>query len=122
MPNPVVVEGAILKCSGSQTQTPSVLAVSSQSILTMNDLAVATVWDNVPIDNVPPFGICKFLTALASGVSTPCVPAPAPQWSPGSKVQQVNGMALLTKASKLMCSLGGTIEISDPGQVLETSD
>ena len=59
MPN-LVLDGAQLKCSeGSAT---SVLVVTPRHPMKESKKQLATVQDNVPSTNVPPFGLCKSLT------------------------------------------------------------
>lgn len=105
----VVCQGALCACNQGAAPTP--LTVTSQSILSIANMTVATVMDNVPMVNITPFGICQQLTKMASGVPTPCVPAPTGPWTPGSKVEQIMSFAMLTADSQLSCGVGGQITI-----------
>jgi hypothetical protein len=109
--------GALCKCDQGAAPTP--LTVTSQQIVEVTGMLVATVMDNAPMANITPFGICQQLTKMASGVPTPCVPAPAGPWSPGSELESINGVAVLTADSKLQCTVGGKITIANPNCQVE---
>jgi len=109
----LVVMGAQLKCP--QGAAPSALIADAVETV-LGDAPVATIMDFKPMKNIPPFGTCKILTAAASGVSTPCVPATVAPWTPGSPVVSIGVFPALTEDSKCVCAIGGTIEVSDPGQ------
>lgn len=119
MPSPVVVQGASLLCAAGTA--PATLSVSSQQLVQINGLPVATVADCAG-SNIPPFGTCNVLTAAALGVPTVCALLPAGMWTPGSAVRTINGQAVLTSTCSLSCGVGGVISITDPGQTLQTSD
>jgi len=76
----------------------------------------ATVLDHIPITNIPPFGTCNTLTAAASGVATPCVPATPGPWTPGSLAVKVGNFPALLSTDTLTCAVGGAISIANPGQ------
>ena len=86
----------------------------------------ATIMDNKPIVNIPPFGMCSSLanptvasaTAAASGVLTPmpCVPVTPAPWAPGAPTFMIAGIPALDSNCKLMCNWGGVIQITNPGQ------
>ena len=61
-------------------------------------------------------------TSAAMGVLTPmpCVPVISSPWSPGSSQVKVGGIAALTDNSKCMCSYGGNISITSPGNTMVT--
>jgi hypothetical protein len=80
-------------------------------------LVAANIMDYVPFVNIPVFGTCKILTAAASGVPTPCVPATVAPWAPGSPTVMVRGMPALNSTSKCVCTIGGMISIVSPGAV-----
>ena len=85
-----------------------------------------TIMDHQPIVNVPPFGMCSSLanptvaaaTAAALGALTPmpCLPVTPAPWVVGSPTVLIGNMPALNNSSKLMCSWGGVIQISTPGQ------
>jgi len=88
--------------------------------------ADATIMDSKPLVNIASFVMCTSLgnpavaaaTAAAMGVLVPmpCVPVTSAPWAPGAPTVLIGNMAALTMASKLMCSFGGVIEITMPGQ------
>src|SRR5687768_7231252 len=98
----VVCQNALCQCD--QGAAPSPLAVTSQMSVTIRDMMVATVMDMAPMANVKPFGTCQQLTKMASGVPQPCIPAPTGPWSPGSEVEFIHGVKVLTRDSKLTCA------------------
>ena len=110
-----VVMGATLQCTCGSA--PSNLVVTSQLQTKIDNQAAATIMDHAPAVNIPPFGTCNVLTAAAMGVPTPCMPAPAGPWMPGStsRVKIGNQLALLS-TDMLNCSIPGVITILDPGQ------
>ncbi len=114
--------GAMMMCSFGMA--PSSLVVVVPTVLGQGPPA-ANIMDNVPITNIPPFGMCQSLanpevaseTASALGVLTPapCVPViPAP-WSPGSPTVLVRGMPGLQNTSICNCAYGGVIQFTMPG-------
>lgn len=115
--------GAMMTCSFGAA--PSSLMPTPKMINTSN-VAAANIMDNIPITNIPPFGVCSCpgnptvaaATAAALGVLTPmpCVPnTPAP-WAPGAPTVLLNNMPALDNTSKLMCIWGGVIQFSNAGQ------
>ncbi len=120
----LVVIGAALRCSFGTT--PSNLVVTPESRVNAAGLPAATIMDNAPIKNVPPFGMCNSLanpqvaaaTAAAQGVLTPqpCIPATSSPWMPGSPTVLINNKPALHNNCKLMCSWGGVIQIVSAGQ------
>ena len=118
-----VVSGASLMCT--MGMSPGQLMVTSQLTVLMDGKPAATIQDAAPITNVGPCGMCTSLmnptvasaTAAALGVLTPmpCVPAPMGIWtcSPGPLF---GGIPALVNDGKLMCSYGGAISITMPGQ------
>jgi hypothetical protein len=118
-----VCMGAALQCSFGVA--PSILVVLPQNAV-LTGTPAATIMDNKPITNVPPFGMCNSpsnptviaATAAALGVLTPmpCVPVlPAP-WLLGSPTVLIGNMPSLNDSSKLMCAWAGVIQIVAPGQ------
>lgn len=117
-----VCGGAMMRCAFGMT--PAMLQVLPVSRV-MSSMPLASVMDNIPIVNIPPFGMCQSManpmvaaaTAAALGVMTPmpCIPIiPAP-WVPGNPTILVGGKPALTQDSKLLCAWGGAIEIVQPG-------
>jgi hypothetical protein len=82
--------------------------------------------DHIPVLNVPTFGMCNSpsnptvaaATAAAMGVLTPmpCVPVTPAPWTPGSPTVLIGNMPALNNSSKLMCTWGGVIQITSPGE------
>lgn len=118
----LVVMGAPIQCSFGVA--PSALVAAAPHTVTY--LPIATVNDNVPITNIPPFSMCTSMsnptvsaaTSAALGVLTPmpCVPVTSSPWSPGAVKTKVGKKAALTDACKLNCSYGGVISINSAGQ------
>jgi hypothetical protein len=122
----LVVNGAQLQCVFGAA--PSALIVIPQGPPAMaSNMPIATIMDNKPTVNIPPFGMCNSpnnpqviaATAAAMGVFTPqpCVPViPAP-WAPGAPTVMIGGKPALTNVSKCMCAWAGMISINMPGQL-----
>lgn len=126
----VVVDGAKLKCPMGDADGALKVAVPCPQAEGKN---IAVMTDNVPMMNVAagpgspgPFGKCKSLanptvaaaTAAAAGAlqPMPCVPViPAP-WAPPATLVTVGGKPAVLDSSLLVCTWGGTIQVSDPGQ------
>lgn len=113
----LVVMGAQLQCTSGTA--PSVLSVPA-AMITGEVKPTANIMDHVPMMNIMPFGTCNVLTAAASGVPTPCVPATAAPWAPGSATVMVRGMPALNNTSKCVCSIGGVISVTNPGTTKES--
>jgi len=118
-------------CSGAMMQCSFGLAPSTLNVLPKNrvnacKMPAATIMDNIPFVNIPPFGMCTSLanpavsaaTAAALGVLTPmpCTPMiPAP-WVVGGPTILIGKIPTLDNAAKLMCAYAGVIQIALPGQ------
>jgi hypothetical protein len=110
-----VVMGATLQCTCGSA--PSKLMVTSQAQAQIGQKLAATVQDNQPVGNIPPFGTCSVLTSAASGTPTPCSLAPAGPWTPGSGSNvKIDNQAALLSTDTLQCTVPGLITITDPGQ------
>jgi hypothetical protein len=106
------------------------LAPSSLIVLPVNRVMTTTpaanIMDHVPFVNIMPFGMCTTqsnpavaaATTAAAGVPTPapCVPATASPWTPGAPTVLIGNQPALNNSSTLMCSFGGTITVTNPGQ------
>lgn len=119
----MVCMGAMMQCSFGAAPSSLVVPPASQ---VLTGTPAATIMDNIPISNVPPFGMCSSIanptvasaTAAALGVLTPmpCVPVlPAP-WVVGSPTVLIGSMPALNDSAKLMCAWGGVIQITAPGE------
>jgi hypothetical protein len=86
-----------------------------------------TIMDNLPMVNIPTFGMCMSLsnpqvaaaTAAALGVLTPmpCVPVMASPWAPGAARTLIAGKPALTSDAKANCAWGGVVSVTVPGAV-----
>lgn len=123
----LVTMGAMMMCTFGVA--PSTLAVIPKGPpVTATGPLAATIMDNLPMANIPPFGMCitptnpgvAAATAAALGVLTPipCVPVTVAPWTPGSPMVMINGMPALNNTSTLMCTWGGVITITMPGQFM----
>lgn len=120
---PNVTATAMLTCSFGVA--PSTLNVLPTSRVFIEGKPAATVKDMIPINNIPPFGMCTSLsnpqvasaTSAALGVLTPmpCVPVPAGPWKPGAERTKIGGMPALTAGSTCNCAWGGIVTIGFPG-------
>jgi len=119
--------GATLQCLPWGT-APSTLIVTPQGPPKIAGATLAaTVMDFVPISNIPPFGMCTSLanptvaaaTSAASGVLTPmpCIPNPVGPWVPGALKAKIGVFPCLTNTSTCACAWGGTIIVTNPGQI-----
>lgn len=118
-----VCMSANLQCSfGAAPGTLMVLPVTC----VMTGTPSANIMANAPMVNILPFGMCQSpsnptvaaATAAALGVLTPmpCVPVTPGPWAPGAATVMLANMPALDSTSKLMCTWGGVIQITSPGQ------
>ena len=122
-----VTQGAMLQCSFGMSPCSLIVIVPTRPMC-MNMLMAVTT--DFSITNIPTFGRCQSManptvasaTSAAMGVLTPmpCVPVISAPWSPGSSQVKVGGIAALTNNSKCMCSYGGNISITNPGNTAVT--
>lgn len=121
----LVTMGANLMCSFGAV--PSSLMVTPENVVKGTKIPLATVMDNVPMNNILPFTICTTpynpavasTTATAMGVSTPVpnIPVTSAPWSPGSPTVMIKNWPALNSSSKCMCNWGGVVSVTSPGQV-----
>lgn len=121
MPQPQVVEGAMVQCSFGLA--PASLVVLPASRVMATGVPAADVTCSTPA-NIPTFGMCTSLanpevataTSAALGVLTPmpCVPVLTP-WVPGSATTMLGGKPSLVFGSSCTCAYGGVVEILNPG-------
>lgn len=119
-----VVNGAQMQCTFGTA--PAALMVLPANMVDANNVPAANIMDYKPMVNIPTFGMCNSLanptvasaTAAALGVLTPmpCIPATAAPWAPGCATVMLANMPSLNNSSKCMCSYGGSISITNPGQ------
>jgi hypothetical protein len=112
----LVTMGAQLLCSSGSA--PSNLVVLDPTV-TGEVKPAANIMDHVPMMNIMPFGTCTVLTTAAGGTPTPCAPATAAPWAPGSPTVPVRGQPALNNSSVCACSIGGVISIMNPGTTRE---
>ncbi len=118
--------GAKMQCTMGMTPAAIIVIPTGPPVLGESKPA-ATIMDNKPIVNIPPFGMCKSpanptvasATAAASGVLTPmpCVPATPAPWVPGSTKVLINSKPALHDACKLICTWAGQISFVDAGEL-----
>lgn len=118
-----VCMGAMMMCSFGAAPSSLVVLPANR---TFTGTPAATIMDNKPIVNIPPFGMCSSIanpvvasaTTAALGVLTPmpCVPATVAPWTPGEPTVLIGNMPALDSNSKLICNWGGVIQITNPGQ------
>ena len=104
---------------------PSTFNATPRPVLTSN-LPCGVITDNVPMMNIPPFGMCTSpsnptvaaATAAALGVLTPmpCVPATPAPWAPGVPTVLIANIPAIDNTCKLTCIWGGMISFTTPGQ------
>ena len=127
----LVVNGATLECTNALPPGTSTLVVLPSSLVDSAGKPVATIMDNKPMANIPPFGMCTSqlnpataaATAAALGTPTPgaCTPIiPAP-WAPGSPTVTIGNKPALTSNSSCMCTAAGKISIKMAGQTTSSA-
>lgn len=122
-----VCMGAMMMCTFGVA--PSTLTVLPTNRVMTSKVPAATIMDHLPMVNIPTFGMCTSIanpevaaaTAAALGVLTPmpCIPVTPAPWVPGSPTVLVGKMPALNNTSQLMCTWGGVITITTPGQFTE---
>ena len=119
-----VVSGATMMCTFGLA--PSTLNVLPANRSLNGGTPAANIMDNVPMLNIPPFGMCNSManptviaaTAAAQGVLTPmpCVPLIPGPWVGAVPTVSVGPMPALTNTCQLMCAWAGVITVLVPGQ------
>ena len=122
-----VCTGAAMTCSFGVA--PSTLNVLPKNKMMTSNMAAANIMDNVPMVNIPPFGMCNSpsnptvaaATAAALGVLTPmpCVPVFPGPWKPGTTTFMLANQPALNNTSTLNCAYGGVVTFTNPGQMTE---
>ncbi len=120
----LVTAGAMCSCTFGAA--PSALNITPESKAMGCSKPAGNILDNKPNVNIMPFGMCSnpanpqvaAATAAALGVLTPqpCMPVTAAPWMPGCPTVLVGNKPALTDSCKLMCSWGGVISVTNPGQ------
>lgn len=123
MPAPHVVTGAMLQCTFGAA--PSVFTATPSPVMSSN-MHVGTIFDNKPMMNIKPFGVCNAPSNPSNWKGPvftpgPCVPVTAiGPWAPPSPTILVNGIPAFNALACLMCTWGGVIKPTNPGQTIET--
>jgi hypothetical protein len=122
-----VCMGATLMCSFGVA--PSSLVVLPVNRTITSNMPAANIMDHAPMVNILPFGMCTSpanpmvaaATAAAMGVLTPmpCIPVTPAPWVPGAPTVILGNMPALDNNCKLMCTWGGMIQVTVPGQFTE---
>lgn len=125
MATPDVTSGAMLQCS--MGAAPAGFSVLPANRVTAGGTPSGTIMDNVPLVNIPPFGMCQSTanpsviaaTAAAMGAFTPmpCVPVPVAPWTPGTPTVTIGNLPALDTACQLTCAWAGVITVSQPAQM-----
>jgi len=119
-----LVDGAVLTCTFGAA--PSVLSVVVPTV-TAGSPPAANILDAAPMVNIMPFGMCMTpsnpavaaATAAALGVLTPMPCIPVTQvWAPGAPTVMLRGAPVADASCMCMCSWGGVITPTFPGQVI----
>lgn len=122
-----VVTGDMVMCPFGAA--PGALTVLPDKQTLVESKPAATILDNKPFVNIPPFGTCMSLanpatatlTSAALGVLTPgpCTPVIVAPWAPGSPTVMIKNAPALNAASKCNCAYGGVISVIVPTAVRE---
>jgi len=119
-----VCNGAMMSCSFGMA--PSTMIVLPTKRVMMENMPAATIMDNIPFTNIPPFGMCQAptnpaviaATTAAMGVFTPvpCTPVTVTPWTPANPMVLAGNIPLINNSSMLNCMWLGMITISNPGE------
>lgn len=119
-----VCMGAMMMCTFGMM--PSSLVVLPTNMVMTDEMPDANIMDYMPMVNIMPFGMCMSpanpmvasATAAAMGVLTPmpCIPMTMAPWVPGAPTVLLAMMPTLDNTSTLMCTWGGVITFTTPGE------
>ena len=128
----LLTTGCMLSCSFGVAPSAFIATEMPGKPTLMEVLATATIFEIVPVENIPPFGVCSSLanptvasaTAAAMGALTPmpCVPVIVAPWAPPSAILSANKLPLATVESKCECAWGGVISVATPAEFIATTD
>lgn len=111
--NKPVVQGAMCTCTNGMTPVtlgmPPNPPPSTTTVMIENKLVFCVMDFTIP---QPGFGTCK-ANPTPSGPG-PCVPA-ITGWVPNTSTVLIGGKPAVNNSCKMMCSLGGSISITNPG-------
>lgn len=99
-----IIDNAICQCS--QSETPSILQVKSQTLVKIQDKKIATENDKPTI----PFGCCN------NDPKKLCTPK-LQQWQDTAESTSIYGQKCLIEASYIMCDMGGKVTVSNHTQI-----
>jgi uncharacterized Zn-binding protein involved in type VI secretion len=124
MGRPAAVTGCMATCPFGAA--PSALVGLAAPTVLIEGKPAMTMRDNIPMANVPSFGLCSSpanptvaaATAAALGVLTPmpCVPVLGP-WVNTAVTTLVGGAPAVTVGSMTPCVYGGTVQVVNPATV-----
>ncbi len=125
----LVVNSAMLQCA--MGMAPGTLTVLPMSRVAIAGQPVANILDSKPFVNITGFGMCMSLANPAVAAATiaafgalvpmPCTPMTAAPWMPGSPTVLSGPAPALTNTSTCICSFGGVIQVTMPGQFTATA-
>ena len=119
----LVVNNAMILCSFGSGPMPLTTEPEGESIVKGQSQFAGTVTNSIPMENIKSFIMCNSPGNPAGmgkpivPTPCPCVPAVAGTWDPPAEKTKINDQPALTNEAKCMCSFGGVISITDPGQV-----
>ncbi|SEA47188.1 DUF4280 domain-containing protein [Rubrimonas cliftonensis] len=99
---------------------PSAFSATPRMTKSGNQIA-ANIMCNKPMVNIKPFSPCNAPSNPSNWKGPvftpgPCIPViPAP-WAPGAPTVMIDNMPALNNTSKCMCTWGGVIQFTTPGQ------
>ena len=105
----VAVNDGVVACNKGTEFTP--LRTTSNSSTSVSGKQVGTIVDSAPFDNFGPFGNC-----IVTGA--PCTPVTCSNWSNPFSGCTVEGQEALLEGATLPCSIGGNLQVVDPGQAV----
>jgi Domain of unknown function (DUF4280) len=113
-----VCNGAMLKCS--MGLAPSTMIVTPEKMVNTSNQPAANIMDHIPMKNIMPFGNCTSpanpAVVAAMGAPVPCIPVTTTPWVPGAPTVLLKNFPALNDTSKLICMMGGIIEVQNAGQ------
>lgn len=101
----------------------SIPAVFSASSVDVSATTPAGVITDVTPANIATFGMCSSPLNPATWIAgvAPCLPVLQP-WTPGAARVTIDGVPALDDTSVCMCSWGGVVTVTSPGQLLVTTE
>lgn len=103
----VAVQGAALSCTVGSA--PSSLTITDAARKCIAQLLKIGIVSDSGLPNIGTFGTCSIL-------SGPCAPVVPGNWTPGCLKNKCGATACIKKTDMLVCTVGGTISITNVGQ------